>query len=46
MKTDKNLLRVEGGSLVAADGKALALRGTSLGGWLNMENFIGGFSGN
>ncbi len=36
-------LRVQGDAVVDADGARVLLRGTGLGGWMNMENFITGF---
>ncbi|KAL2676426.1 hypothetical protein Neosp_010184 [[Neocosmospora] mangrovei] len=39
------LLRTSGTSIVDADGKPVLLRGTTLGGWMMMENFINGFPG-
>ena len=36
-------LRTAGSRLVDPDGRTVLLRGCSLGGWLNMENFITGF---
>lgn len=36
-------LAVDGSRLVNASGEAVALRGVSAGGWLNMENFIIGY---
>ncbi len=39
----KPFLRVEGGSIVDAQGNPVLLRGVGLGGWLNMENFITGY---
>ncbi|GAB3155101.1 glycoside hydrolase family 5 protein [Microbispora hainanensis] len=37
------LLRVSGSRLVDEAGNTVRLRGTGLGGWLNMENFITGY---
>ncbi|MDR2808090.1 MAG: glycoside hydrolase family 5 protein [Spirochaetaceae bacterium] len=39
-----DFLQVEGNTVTGANG-ALTLRGTCVGGWLNMENFIDGFPG-
>ncbi|RSL71457.1 hypothetical protein CEP54_001312 [Fusarium duplospermum] len=38
-------LKVRGSDVVDQDGNAVVLRGTSLGGWLNMENFLTGYPG-
>ncbi|KAF4458223.1 murein transglycosylase [Fusarium albosuccineum] len=38
-------LKVEGNQIVNQNGDPIILRGTSLGGWLNMENFITGHPG-
>ena len=40
-----DLLSVEGGGIVDAEGRAVTLRGTCVGGWMNMENFIDGYPG-
>ena len=40
------LLRTDGTRFVDPDGGEVLLRGVCLGGWLNMENFITGYSGN
>ncbi|MGI3779757.1 MAG: glycoside hydrolase family 5 protein, partial [Janthinobacterium lividum] len=40
------LIRTSGSSFVGPDGQPLLLRGVCLGGWLNMENFITGYSAN
>jgi endoglucanase len=40
-----NLLHVEGNRFVDSEGKTLHLRGTCVGGWMNMENFINGYPG-
>ncbi|KAK4505468.1 hypothetical protein PRZ48_003431 [Zasmidium cellare] len=37
------ILRVQGDQLIGNDGKPVILRGTALGGWMNMENFITGY---
>jgi endoglucanase len=39
-------LHTQGDSLVNAEGNAIRLRGPGLGGWMNMENFITGYSAN
>jgi endoglucanase len=39
-------LTTEGSRFVTPDGTVVRLRGVCLGGWLNMENFITGYSGN
>src|SRR4051812_6971337 len=39
-------LRASGTRFVRSDGVPVHLRGVCLGGWLNMENFITGYSGN
>jgi len=36
-------LRADGSGFTGADGAPLRLRGTAVGGWLNMENFITGY---
>ncbi|KAL4862098.1 hypothetical protein BDV12DRAFT_203377 [Aspergillus spectabilis] len=38
-------LRVQGTQLVDGNGTPVVLRGSSLGGWLNMENFLTGYPG-
>ncbi|KAJ6127658.1 hypothetical protein N7523_003270 [Penicillium sp. IBT 18751x] len=38
-------LRVKGTQLVDGNGAPVVLRGSSLGGWLNMENFLTGYPG-
>ncbi|KAL4736114.1 putative glucanase [Aspergillus similis] len=38
-------LRVKGKDIVDANDKPVILRGSALGGWLNMENFLTGFPG-
>jgi aryl-phospho-beta-D-glucosidase BglC (GH1 family) len=40
------LLRVQGATIVDGSGEPVRLKGTNIGGWLNMENFITGYSGN
>ena len=39
------MLRVNGTSIVDANGNRIILKGSALGGQLNMENFITGYSG-
>ncbi len=39
------MLQVKNGRLVKADGEEVRLRGTCVGGWMNMENFINGYPG-
>jgi hypothetical protein len=39
-------LTTQGTKLVDRDGKTVILRGFGLGGWMNMENFITGYSAN
>ena len=39
-------LRVAGSTFINGDGESVVLRGAALGGWLNMENFITGYSAN
>ncbi len=38
-------LEVKDGKIVDARGKQVVLRGTCVGGWMNMENFINGYPG-
>jgi aryl-phospho-beta-D-glucosidase BglC (GH1 family) len=40
-----NMLQVQKDRVVDAEGKAMVLRGTCIGGWMNMENFINGYPG-
>jgi endoglucanase len=40
-----DMLQVQGGRIVDAQGNTVRLRGTCVGGWMNMEEFINGFSG-
>ena len=40
-----DLLQVDGGKIVASSGKRVQLRGTFLGGWMNMENWMNGYPG-
>ena len=39
------MLQVKGHQIIDAQGKPIRLRGTCVGGWMNMENFINGFPG-
>jgi endoglucanase len=39
-------LKIRGSEIVGADDQPVVLRGTALGGWMNMENFITGYSAN
>ena len=39
-------IQTSGSSFLGPDGEPLLLRGVCLGGWLNMENFITGYSAN
>ncbi len=39
------MLSVHRNQIVDASGKAVRLRGTCIGGWMNMENFINGYPG-
>ena len=41
-----DLLQVKGNQIVNAQGQPVRLRGTAIGGWMNMENFINGYAGN
>jgi hypothetical protein len=38
------MLRIQGDKVVDENGKVVVLRGAGLGGWMNMENFITGYS--
>ncbi|MBK5262091.1 MAG: glycoside hydrolase family 5 protein [Peptostreptococcaceae bacterium] len=40
-----NRLRVKGRKIIDSQGNEIHLRGTCLGGWMNLENFINGFPG-
>ncbi len=40
-----DLLQVKGNRIVTKDGNPFFLRGTCIGGWMNMENFIDGYPG-
>jgi aryl-phospho-beta-D-glucosidase BglC (GH1 family) len=40
-----DLLKVHNGQIVASSGHPIRLRGYNVGGWLNMEDFINGFTG-
>lgn len=46
MATINGLLRTEGGRFTDDGGVPVRLRGVGLGGWMNMENFITGYSAN
>src|SRR6516225_1372373 len=39
------MLQVRDGRIVEAGGAEIRLRGTCVGGWMNMENFINGYPG-
>jgi endoglucanase len=41
-----SFLSIKGDEIVGADGQPVPLRGASLGGWMNMENFITGYPAN
>jgi aryl-phospho-beta-D-glucosidase BglC (GH1 family) len=40
-----DLLQVKGNQIVDGSGKPVRLRGVCIGGWMNMENFINGYTG-
>jgi endoglucanase len=40
-----DMLQVRGNQIVDAQGRPVRLRGTCIGGWMNMENFIDGYPG-
>jgi len=40
-----DMLRVRGDTIVNQAGEAIRLRGTFLGGWMNMENWMNGYPG-
>ena len=40
-----DMLQVKGNQIVAANGQTIRLRGTCVGGWMNMEEFINGYPG-
>src|ERR1041384_5769055 len=42
----RKFLRVDADRIVDSSGSPVVLRGVCLGGWLNMENFITGYSAN
>jgi hypothetical protein len=42
----RNFLRVDADRIVDGSGAPVVLRGVGLGGWMNMENFITGYSAN
>jgi endoglucanase len=44
--TINGLLQTEGNRFVDGDGVPIRLRGVGLGGWMNMENFVTGYSAN
>jgi aryl-phospho-beta-D-glucosidase BglC (GH1 family) len=44
--TQQHFLTVQGDRIVNAQGQQVVLRGFGLGGWMNMENFITGYSAN
>ena len=39
------MLKVQNGRIVTPSGEPVRLRGFNIGGWLNMEDFIDGFTG-
>jgi endoglucanase len=40
-----DMLQVQGGRIVDSRGDTVRLRGTCVGGWMNMEDFIDGYPG-
>jgi endoglucanase len=44
--TTTSLPQTSGRQFIGSDGNPVRLRGAGVGGWLNMENFITGYSGN
>jgi endoglucanase len=40
-----DILQVNNGKIIDAQGQPIQLRGTCVGGWMNMENFIDGYPG-
>jgi hypothetical protein len=46
MSTDNPFIRISGSEFIGPDGAPILLRGVCVGGWLNMENFITGYSAN
>ena len=46
MSVAAQFVHTEGTNIIGIDGEPVRLRGVCLGGWLNMENFITGFSAN
>ncbi len=42
---DTSLLHVEQNKIVDGQGNPIRLRGTCVGGWMNLENFINGYPG-
>jgi endoglucanase len=46
MSTTPQFVHTKGTNVIGIDGEPVRLRGVCIGGWLNMENFITGFSAN
>lgn len=46
MSTATQFVHTKGTSIVGPDGEPVRLRGSCIGGWLNMENFITGYTAN
>ena len=46
MSVPARFLHTQGTTVIGIDGEPVRLRGICIGGWLNMENFITGFSAN
>lgn len=42
---DLDFLEIRNGKICNASGEQVQLRGTCVGGWMNMENFINGYPG-
>ena len=40
-----DILQTKASQIVTAEGRPIQLRGTCVGGWMNMENFINGYPG-
>ena len=40
-----DLLQVKGNQIIDGSGRPVRLRGVNIGGWMNMENFINGYTG-
>jgi aryl-phospho-beta-D-glucosidase BglC (GH1 family) len=40
-----DILEIKNGKIIDKSGKAIQLKGTCVGGWMNMENFINGYPG-